>query len=226
MSYLVVVAHPDDEALGMGGTIYKIAKLGKKVYVCILSGDADARLNRPIDDRLEKNTIDSLKILGANLIITGGFPNIKMNTVPHIELVKFIERAIVDTKAEVIITHHPADLNNDHHHTSVACQAAARIFQRRTGIVRLKELLFMEVLSSTEWGLNASLNQFIPNTYVEIHKTGVEKKIEAVLTYEGVMRDYPHPRSKNAIMALAILRGSQAGLKYAEAFQSVFKINI
>ena len=223
MSYLIVVAHPDDEVLGAGATIYKLAQAGHEVNVCIMSGEAEARKNRPKTDELQENIVSSMSILGVKRAITGDFPNIEFNIVSHLKLVQFIEKAIIETQADIIFTHHPADLNNDHLHTSLACQAAARLFQRRNDVKSLKELLFMEVLSSTEWGLNESMQKFIPNTFIEVGEGGVDKKIEALLQYRDVMRDYPHPRSNEAIRGLAAYRGAQAGIAYAEAFQCVFR---
>ena len=176
MTYLIVVAHPDDEVLGAGATMYKLVQEGHSVNVCILSGEVNARNNRPSTDELHEDVNSSMNILGVNRIIKGNFPNIEFNTVPHLKLVQFIEKTIIDTDADVVFTHHPADLNNDHLHTSLACQAAVRLFQRRTDITPLKELLFMEVPSATEWGLNKSLNQFNPNTFIEVEEEGINKK--------------------------------------------------
>lgn len=223
MNYLVVVAHPDDEVLGAGATMYKLAQEGHSVNVCILSGEVKARNNRPSTDELAMDVSSSLNILGVNRVIKGDFPNIEFNIVPHLKLVQFIEKAIVETNAEVIFTHHPADLNNDHLHASLACQAAVRLFQRRPDITPLKELLFMEVPSATEWSLNKAMNQFIPNTFIEIGENAVAKKIEALSQYRGVMRDYPHPRSNEALKGLAAYRGGQAGMVFAEAFESTFR---
>ncbi|MBA1334157.1 MAG: hypothetical protein HPY66_1641 [Firmicutes bacterium] len=223
MKYLIVVAHPDDEVLGAGATMYKLAQEGHSVNVCILSGEVHARNYRPTTDELNEDVNSSLNILGVDQVIKGDFPNIEFNIVPHLKLVQFIEKAIVETNAQVIFTHHPADLNNDHLHTSLACQAAVRLFQRRAGATPLKELLFMEVPSATEWALNKSMNQFSPNTFVEVGEEAVDKKIEALAQYRGVMRDYPHPRSKEVLKGLAAYRGGQAGMIYAEAFESVFR---
>ncbi len=223
MNYLVVVAHPDDEVLGAGATIYKLAKQGHVVNVCIMSGEVKARNHRPATEELNEDVNNSLNILGVSKVIKGQFPNIELNTVPHLRLVQFIEKAIEATKAEVVFTHHPVDLNNDHLHTSLACQAAVRLFQRRPEVNQLKELLFMEVPSATEWGLNKAVNQFNPNTFIEVGKEAIEKKIEALSMYRGVMRPYPHPRSAEALMGLAAYRGGQAGMEYAESFESVFR---
>ncbi|MEC1714844.1 PIG-L deacetylase family protein [Schinkia azotoformans] len=223
MSYLVVVAHPDDEVLGAGATMYKLAQEGHSVNVCILSGEVNARNFRPTTDELNEDVNNSMNILGVDKVITGNFPNIEFNNTGHLKLVQFIEAAILETNADVVFTHHPADLNNDHLHTSMACQAAVRLFQRRSDVAPLKELFFMEVPSSTEWGLNKAMNQFSPNTFIEVGELSVDKKIEALAQYRGVMRDYPHPRSKEAIKGLAAYRGGQSGMVYAEAFESVFR---
>ena len=221
MSYLIVVAHPDDEVLGAGATIHKLTKQGQEVNVCVLCGQAQARAG--LSHQLNAEMHECLRMLGVNRVFIGDFPNIKMNTSAHLDLVQFIEKSILETGADHVITHHPSDLNNDHHQTSVACQAAVRMFQRRTDVPRLKELLYMEVSSSTEWALNTSVSDFRPNTFVEVGKEGVEQKLRALSCYQGVMRPYPHPRSEEAITGLAAFRGSQAGLCYAEAFESAFR---
>ena len=223
MNYLIVVAHPDDEVLGAGATIYKMSKEGHNVDVCILSGGVLARNNRPHDDDLSNDVEKSLNHLGVKRIYKGDFPNIEFNCVPHISLVQFIEKSIVSSKPDVIITHHPADLNNDHVHTSLACQAAVRLFQRNSDVKPIREFLFMEVPSATDWSLNRGIDQFKPNTFIEVGKTAVEMKIEALSHYRGVMRDFPHPRSKETIFGLAIYRGGQSGQRYSEAFELVFR---
>lgn len=114
MKYLLVVAHPDDEVLGAGASMWKWSHQGDMVDVCIMCTEAKARVFRPKDNELEDDTNASNKFLGTNRIYGGTFPNIEMNTVPHLQLVQFIERAIKESGADIIITHHPADTNNDH----------------------------------------------------------------------------------------------------------------
>lgn len=223
MSVLIVVSHPDDEVLGCGGTVAALAAQGVAVRACILSGQVTARQHRPTVQRLYQDTVRAQAALGIGAPIMGDFPNIQFNTVPHLELVQFIEAAILETQADVIFTHHPGDLNNDHLHTSAACQAAARLFQRRADVPPLKALYFMEILSSTDWGFADSRQAFLANTYYPIGAT-LDKKLSALEAYAGVMREFPHPRSHEIVKGLAAYRGGQAGLYYAEAFQSVFQI--
>lgn len=221
MNYLIVVAHPDDEVLGAGATIHKLISQGHNVAIATMVNQAAARAN--ISTSLAEDQSEALKILGVTKLYAADFPNIKMNTVPHLDLVQFIERCIEDFGAEAIITHHPSDTNNDHVQTSYAVQAASRLFQRKQNVPQLKELLFMEVPSSTEWSFDSSANRFTPNYFVEIGEQGVELKLKALSTYKGVMREYPHPRSNEAIKGLAAYRGVQAGCNYAEAFECVFR---
>ena len=223
MSVLIVVAHPDDEVLGAGATIKKLSSKGEEVNVCIMCGQAAARAFRPEDEELSSDMHTALEKLGVNEIIIGDFPNIKMNTVAHLDLVQFIEKAIEKTQATTVITHHPSDLNNDHVQTSIACQAAIRLFQRRTDVKPIKELMFMEVLSSTEWAVGSADSKFNPNVFVEVGIDGIKEKIDALSCYRGVMRPYPHPRSEEAIQGLAAFRGGMSGCNYAEAFESVFR---
>lgn len=223
MNYLIVVAHPDDEVLGAGATIYKLVQEGHTVDVAIMCTEARARANRPEDDQLTADMNSCSKTLGIHKVVMGTFPNIEMNTVPHLRLVQFIEQAIIESRPDVVVTHHPADTNNDHLQTSIACQAAVRLFQRRNDIKPIGELWYMEVPSSTEWSVDSSSNRFQPNMFVEVRKEGVEKKISALNMYRGVMRDYPHPRSVEGLTGLAAYRGTQCGLSYAEAFECVFR---
>lgn len=221
MNYLVVVAHPDDEVLGAGATIHKLIEDGNKVAVAIMVSHAAAR--KDLSSTLSDDEAEALSIIGVEKKYEADFPNIKMNTVPHLELVQFIESCIEDWEADAIITHHPSDTNNDHVMTSYAVQAASRLFQRKSGVPALKELLYMEVPSSTEWSFDSSASRFTPNFFVEIGKQGIELKIRALSAYKGVMRPYPHPRSNEALEGLAAYRGVQAGCNYAEAFECVLK---
>jgi LmbE family N-acetylglucosaminyl deacetylase len=223
MIFLTVTAHPDDEILGFGGSTAVFTKRGHLVHNIMLSGNVEARRNRPDESVLKQNTTLAQIIIGAQPPILGPFPNIMFNSVPHLELVKFIENYIEEIQPDVVITHHPYDLNNDHYHTSKACQAAVRLFQRKP-IKPITAFYFMEIPSSTDWAFPIDGRQFKPDTFIEIGEEGLVRKLEALYAYEGVMRKYPHPRSDEAIRALAILRGSQVGRNLCEGFQTVMNV--
>lgn len=222
-SLLIVVAHPDDEILGAGGLAAVLAAKGFNIRACILSSRAELRRNKPDDNKLMDDIKKANEIIGMLPPILGEFPNINFNTVPHHELVSFIEETIIKTKANYIFTHFPGDLNEDHRETSLACQAACRLFQRTHGVPSLNGLYFMEILSSTEWAFYRDSFPFYPDSFFNIEK-GLSKKIEALRAYRGVLRKYPHPRSIDVIKSLAAFRGSQAGFKYAEAFVTGFNV--
>ena len=223
MRYLIVVAHPDDEVLGCGGTIRRLTSDGHQVDVCILSGDAAARTHRPSDAELRADEKACMDALGVDRVYRGTFPNIQFNTVPHLSLVQFIEACILEYKPNAIITHHPADTNNDHVHTALAAQAALRLFQRRTDVAPIDALYYMEIPSATDWSVDHAQHPFRPDTFFEIGEEGLEVKLRALAMYRGVMRPFPHPRSNEAIRGLAALRGGQAGMYYAEAFETAFR---
>ena len=223
MRYLLVVAHPDDEVLGAGASMFRWSREGHQIDVAIMCTEAKARAFRPEDKELDEDLNASSDFLGIHRKFEATFPNIEMNTVPHLKLVQFIESAIRESEPDIIITHHPADTNNDHLQTSMACQEAVRLFQRRPEVKRVRELWYMEVPSCTEWKINSAMVTFNPNCYVEVGKEGVDAKVKALSMYRGVMRPYPHPRSAEFIEGLAAYRGGQWGLMYAEAFEVVVR---
>ena len=150
------------------------------------------------------------------------FPNIKMNTVPHIDIVKFIEEQILKFEPNKIFTHHPSDLNDDHVHTAMSCLPAARLFQRRLDVKPIDAIYFMEILSSTDWSFPTNKKNFEPDTFTDITET-LELKLQALSMYENVVKTAPHPRSIEVLTGHASSRGGQCGYRFAEAFQVAFK---
>lgn len=218
---LVVVSHPDDEILGFGGAGAKFASRGERVQPVILCGQVDIRTQRPSDDELAEDIAKANSTVGFEAPVLGNFPNIRLNTVPHVELVQFIEAQIEAFAPTRIFTHHPGDLNDDHVQVARACFAAARLFQRREAMPPLQSLHCMEIPSATDWSFPALGPTFEPNEYVSIDAT-LDRKLAALACYRKVMRPFPHPRSDEIIRGLAALRGGECGRGFAEAFQTVF----
>ena len=220
MKYLIVVAHPDDELLGCGASIHKFVRQGNEVGCCILTGKSPTR-----EAGLPDIAAKTHDFLGIKKSYIGDFGCMKMKDADHHSVVRFIESCIIDFEPDVLITHHPADLHNDHYITSICCQEASRLPQRMIGYKKtILSILFMEVKSSTDWALNSSQLKFFPNFYVGVSKEDVKNKIKSIKMYKDVIRKHPHCRSEKAIEALAIERGCESGNKYAEAFQFVFGV--
>lgn len=225
MKTLIIAAHPDDEVLGCGGTIAKIAAQGEEVHILILATGLTSRVGFD----MEKGA-DALKIhlerasragalLGAKNVNFAGFPDQKMDAVPLLEITHRIEAEIESIKPQTIFTHHGGDLNMDHVITFRATLTATRPM---AGSV-VRAVYAYEVPSSTEWAFQKFEPKFQPNLFHDISDS-LAKKIEAMQVYESEAREFPHPRSPQALEAIAKRWGSVCGLKAAETFETVREI--
>lgn len=222
MRYLIVAAHPDDEALGAGAMIHNVSLKGDEVYVCLLSHWSPTR-----DDNLEDGIKQSHEILGVKKSYVGDFGCMRFKDEDHHAIVRFIEAAIKDCKPDVLITHHPADIHVDHGVTTQCCLEAAKLPQRQiVTIPPIKKIMFMEVPSSTDWNVNPTNGIFTPNVFMQVEDADITAKIEAIRVYADVIRKYPHPRSYETITSMSFIRGSQCGAKLAESFQLVFGLEV
>jgi N-acetylglucosamine malate deacetylase 1 len=223
MKVLVVAAHPDDEVLGCGGTMARLAGEGHEVFLSIVAEGMTSRAaNREDADRLQLDKLHAQARQAAQLLrvkdtFLEGLPDNRLDTVPLLVVVKTIESLIARISPDRIYTHHPGDLNFDHNVVSRAVLTAARPMSGCT----VKELYQFEVPSSTEWAFQQyEDNGFRPNTFVDISQT-LEVKVKALACYESEVRPFPHPRSSEALRAIAQRWGTVAGCRAAEAFQLV-----
>ena len=213
---LVIAAHPDDETLGMGGTIHKLSLLGSQVKVVFLSDGIGSRdkIRESLDSRRAAAT-NALKKLNCSDVLFYDFPDNSMDSVPLIEVVKTIEKCIKDFGPTILFTHFPHDLNVDHRISSQACVVAARPKVNS----KIKALLYFEVQSSTEWNFGAS--QFMPNVFVDISDS-FEFKVNALKDYQIEIEAFPEARSLAGVEARSTVRGVTVGVTNAEAFQIAF----
>lgn len=223
MKHLFVVAHPDDEVLGAGAFIYDAVKRGDEVAVLVFNTCDTTRYK---DDL--KKIVNDLSQSHFGLGISKCYPceylDSNLHNEDHRKMVQDVEEAIRDFQPDNIFTQSPGDVNTDHYWTAATCMEAFHLFQRgREDIKPISGLYLMEVQSSTDWALNPAIRRFNPNTFVPVSEEAVEAKIKALEAYENVIRPIPHPRSKEAIRALPLLRGSQSGYPLAEAFECVFR---
>lgn len=222
MNVLAVVAHPDDELLGCGATLRRLADEGHAVYSCVLGANADARHERPDLARLREVAAETSRMVGIRETVSYDFPNIQFNTVPHLEMVKAIEEVIVRFKPSWIFTHYSGDLNVDHRVTYETTMAAASLPQRLSRGLDpqlIERIYLFEVPSSTDWAWPAT-GGFTPNAFVAVERT-LETKIAALRKFDGALKPAPHARSEATIRALAKVRGAQVNVEAAEAFQLV-----
>lgn len=213
---LVVVAHPDDEVLGCGGTIAKLAKKNVEVKLLIIADGVSSRAESDGTKSLEKrkgSCLMSANILGISEVKFLDLPDNSLDSVPLLKIVNAIEDFSAEFLPEIIITHHSGDLNIDHQIVFQACITAFRPTPR--GSVNM--ILSFETPSSTEWQAPLTANYFIPNWYVDISDT-MEQKIQAFSFYSDEKREFPHPRSEKGLRALAAYRGTAISCNAAEAF--------
>ena len=212
---LCVVAHPDDEALGVGGTLIRHSIQGDNVQIIIVSeGESAKSSDSPFDPERMAKAQSWCNQTGCTLRASYGFFDQKLDQTPLIEIIHKLEIDIYQFQPDVIYTHHPADMNSDHGVVSKAVLASVRPMKKTTSV---NEILAFETPSSTEQAPNIPQFTFMPTHYVDI--TGVwQKKILTLAVYDNELRSDPHPRSVERIKSLAMKRGAESGLDLAEAF--------
>jgi len=144
---------------------------------------------------------------------TIGLPDNRLDGVELLDLVKRIEASIERHEPSVVLTHHAGDVNIDHQLVHEAVLAACRPQPGHP----VDELLFFEIPSSTEWRPAGSRTTFVPNWFVDVSTT-LPRKLDALRAYDSELRPFPHPRSLEAVEALARWRGATVGMLAAEAF--------
>jgi LmbE family N-acetylglucosaminyl deacetylase len=217
---LIIAAHPDDEVLGCGATIAKLAASGNQVFLAILGEGITSRYaareqaDKKLLLELRKIAERVRECLGAQKLFLFDYPDNRFDTVPLIEIIKAIEGLIKELEPHTVFTHHPSDLNIDH----VITHRAVLTATRPSGCP-VKEIYAFEIPSSTEWSFG-QFGSFQPDTFCNVENT-IETKMRAMKLYETEWREFPHPRSPEALEAIAKRWGSVVGLKYVEAFETI-----
>jgi LmbE family N-acetylglucosaminyl deacetylase len=218
---LIVAAHPDDEVLGCAATAARRASRGEAVHVAILGTGLAARHDGGTAD---PRALASLRedaravggMLGAKSVSFADFPDNRFDSVALLEIVKQVERWLVEVTPDVVYTHHPGDLNVDHRLTFQAVLTATRPLPA----AGVKDLYAFEVPSATEWAFQRLEPAFRPSVFEDVSDT-IEVKLACMARYAGEARAFPHPRSAEALRATARRWGSVAGMAYAEAFELI-----
>ncbi len=206
MNILVLAAHPDDEVLGMGGTIKKMSKKKNKIHLLVITEGASAQYNDSKMKQIRKESCKkSSKILGISSINFLDYPDMKLDTIPQLKINQDIEKEIRKRKPEIIYTTPNHDLNSDHRIVHDSTLVASR---PQSGV---KKILSYEIPGIVKKTIH-------PNVFENIESVLIYK-LKAMRSYKSEIEKFPHPRSLKAIENLSIHRGIESGLKNAEAFQ-------
>lgn len=224
---LVIASHPDDEVLGCGGVMARLAEEGTDVHIVVLGEGITSRQSqrRPEEaerdlKQLHEEVAVAARLVGAKSSSVLSFPDNRFDTVPLLDVVKAIEEIRMRLRPDTIFTHCGTDLNVDHRITFQAVVTACR---PQAGL-DVSTIYSFEVPSSTEWQAQLAGNSFTPTAFFRLEERHVQAKISAMESYSSERRTWPHPRSPRAIRALAEWRGANIGADFGEAFQMVRSI--
>jgi LmbE family N-acetylglucosaminyl deacetylase len=203
MQVVAYLAHADDEVLGCGGLLAKMAAHGHRVSV-VLATDGVVKRDEASDNSSAAR--QAAKILGVSDLFFLGFPDQRFDEFPIIDFNRAFDK--LGLAPDLLITHSDHDVNHDHTMVFRSASVVGRPLKKRI------KVLACETLSSTEWGYRP----FAASLYVDISDF-VSKKIEAMRVYDKELRRFPHPRSLEGVEIKAKQRGLEVGLAAAEAYQ-------
>lgn len=209
MRILVLAPHPDDEVLGVGGTITKYVKDGHEVYVCIVTSVDDSDLRKIIQSEAKQ----AHNILGIKETIYLNFPVVRLRETSMVEMNKSMLDVVDKIKPEIAFIPHKGDMHADHAEVAKSAMVALRPINNP----QLKAIYAYETLSETEWNIPSADNLFVANVWNDISDS-IDIKKEAMACYKSQLKDFPHPRSLKAIEALSEYRGSTICVRNAECF--------
>lgn len=226
---MIVVAHPDDELLGLGASMNKlITEYSITAHVIILgegiTSRSDNRDIRKWESELavhKQNIGNAQKAIGYQSVSIYDFPDNRFDTVALLDIIKVIEKEKSQFNPEIIFTHHGGDVNIDHQRSFEAVLTACRPMAQE----RVKTIVTFETPSGTEWRASSDPKHFIPNLFISVTEDNLNAKIKGMESYEFEKRTYPHPRSPQALKIQAQRWGVLIGANFAEAFQIIRMIN-
>tara|TARA_Y100000992_G_C21206153_1_gene463047 strand:- start:65 stop:751 length:687 start_codon:yes stop_codon:yes gene_type:complete len=217
---LIIVAHTDDESFGCGGLIKKLSKHNLIGAISFTNGISSRKNYTDSDIKKRKlSSLNASKILGFKWISQYNYPDNQLDKASLLEIIKLIEQNKKKFNPHIVLTHNFSDLNVDHRKVAEATLTAFRPEPKEI----LEQLLTFEIPSATDFRILKSKRIFLPNFFVNVEKT-IKSKIKAIKCYNNEIKPAPHSRSIFGVKNLSKFRGNQSGLKFAEAFEIVRKI--
>ena len=213
---LILSPHADDEILGCGGFISKFSKQNYQINVLILTNASKGAPEIYSSEEIKKLRNEAKianGIIGTKNLFFENLPALNLNNYPFYKITNIIDKYIKDINPEIVLIPSINDIHDDHKIIFKASKVSMRLNKK----TKLKKILSYEVLSETEW--NENEKSFNPNYFVTLDKSDINKKIKAFLKYKSQVKKFPHPRSKEAIINLSRVRGSQAFEEFAEAYR-------
>lgn len=219
---LIVVAHPDDEILGLGATMNKLIQEYSVLTHVIILGEGITSRSMVHDTEAWKKELKihhsniylSQKAIGYHGVSLFDFPDNRFDSVSLLDIIKVIEKVKSEFLPDVIFTHHGGDVNIDHQRCFEAVITACRPMERES----VKSIITFETPSGTEWRSPSDPRHFLPNFFVQVSDENLKAKIDAMESYEFEKRPYPHPRSPEALKIQAQRWGISVGASLVEAF--------
>ena len=219
MKVLVIAPHPDDEILGVGGTMAKRSAKGDEVYVCVVTKAYEPLFPAEVTERSRAECREADRLAGAKETLFLDFPAVMLETVPRYEFNGKIGEVISKIRPDEVYIPNRGDMQLDHQMVVDAAMVALRPKYAHT----VCRIYAYETLSETGWNIPNTVNEFIPNVYEDISDF-LDTKIKAMEIFKTQLAEYPNARSVGAIEALARYRGSTVSVNAAEAFSLVREI--
>lgn len=218
---MFVAVHADDETLGCGGTILKHKAHGDEIYWLLLTGPTKNHPYHFTDEHIVERAkrvnrvADAYKFNGVHYL---GLPTQLLHALDLREIIQRVDAVIKEVQPNIIYMMNSSDVHSDHRVAFDAVYACTKSFRKPF----IEQILMLEALSETEFALATQSTSFCPNVYVDVTPY-IDRKLEIMQMYQTEVMQEPYPRSLSSIKALARVRGSRAGVMYAEAFQLLYE---
>lgn len=214
---LVIAVHPDDETLGCGGTLLRHKDEGDEIYWLIVTTN-DKKYSPERNAHRDEMVRKATALYGFDGVFEAGLPTTLLDTLDVNTLVDQINKVYNEVRPNIVYMNFVHDVHSDHKSAFEAAYTCTRSFRKPF----IEKIYMIEALSETEFAPAISSSSFCPNVYVDITKY-IDKKLEIMELYDTEIMQEPYPRSLSSIKALARVRGSRAGVMYAEAFQLLYE---